>query len=358
MGLFRARQPSSFPRPASVPHLGGSMNIASLFQPAGRLLNDLASQVSTDPAQTQAATTATQSTGKLSVVPTTATGDHFTPSQQSAGSNTAGDAGLFQVQQSRLAPTQPTATAVQQPAATTQSFTTQSATTSAASTASATPAVSSTSSGDANSAATNTAVTNPDSPQTQQALQSLNSSLASLGLTSAEIAAFDQYASVLLQFDPNALQDLQSQLNLLATQYTTNGGGNAAAQPAATNTASAATAAPTPAASAASATTAANSAATSASAVPLLNAAQSAAASSANANPAFELAAFSITFGAPGPSSSQSQSGNPNAQSQTTPPIGLTIVEASVTLNNPAGQSVQLQSPSSSAPAAAKTAAA
>jgi hypothetical protein len=325
------------------------MNIASLFQSAGRLLNDLASQVSTDPAQSQAATTTTQSTGKLSVIPTTATCDHFTPSQQSAVSNTAGDAGLFQVQQARLTPTQSAATAVQQPTTTTQSSATQNATTSAATTASATPAVTSTISGDANSA-TNTAVTNPDSPQTQQALQSLNSSLASLGLTSAEIAAFDQYASVLLQFDPNALQDLQSQLNLLATQYTTNGGGNAAVQPAATNTASAATAAPTPAAGAASA----NSAATSASAVPLLNAAQSAAASSTNANPAFQLAAFSITFGAPGPSSSQSS--NPNAQSQTTPPIGLTIVEASVTLNNPTGQSVQLQSPSPSTPAAAKTA--
>jgi hypothetical protein len=325
------------------------MSIASLFQSAGRLLNDLASQVSPDTSQSQAsATTTTQSTGKLSVIPTTATGDHFTPSQQSAVSNTAGDAGLFEIQQSRLTPTQSAAVGVQQPAATLQSAA-QNATTSAA-TAPATPAATPVTSGD-NNASTNTAISNPDSPQSQQALQSLNSSLAGLGLTAAEIAAFDQYAAVLLQFDPNALQDLQSQLNLLATQYATNGGGNAAAtQSAAASPASASAAAP-----AATAVPAANSGnitaatATTASAIPLLNPAQSSAAATNNP-PNFQLSAFSITFG---PSASAQ-----SANTQTTPAIGLTILEASVSLNAPSGHTVQLQSPSPSTLAAAKSAAA
>jgi hypothetical protein len=314
------------------------MNIASLFQTAGRLLNDLASQVSAAPTQSQSAAS-TQTTGRLSVIPSTASGDHFTPSQQSASSNTAGDAGLFQVQQFRLAPTQSAAAGVQQQTSAAPS-TAQNAI--AESSANATPTVNATT--PAETAANNSALSNLNSPQTQEALQSLNSSLASLGLTAAEIAAFDQYASVLLQFDPNALEDLQSQLNLLATQYSTNGGGTAAAQAAATNTASATTAAP-----AASSAAASNIAATTPSAIPLLNPAQS---SATNNNPTFQLSAFSITFGPPSQTSSQS------SDAQTAPPVGLTIVEASVTLNNPSSQSVQLRSPSASAPASAKTAAA
>jgi hypothetical protein len=45
------------------------------------------------------------------------------------------------------------------------------------------------------------AIATPES--TQNSLQTLNSALAALGLNAAEIQAFDQFASVILQFDPN-----------------------------------------------------------------------------------------------------------------------------------------------------------
>lgn len=56
----------------------------------------------------------------------------------------------------------------------------------------------------------------------QDSLQSLNAALLSLGLDSAEIVAFDQFAKLLLQIHPNALRDLRNQLRELAAESTAN----------------------------------------------------------------------------------------------------------------------------------------
>jgi hypothetical protein len=55
-------------------------------------------------------------------------------------------------------------------------------------------------------------------PASTDPLQSVNSSLAAIGLSSPEIQAFDQFAHLIQQFSPAAFKDLANQINGLASQ--------------------------------------------------------------------------------------------------------------------------------------------
>lgn len=59
-----------------------------------------------------------------------------------------------------------------------------------------------------------------DSSSTQNQLQLLNAQLSALGLSRAEILAFDQVAKLIQQFSPAAFQDLVNQFKALASQST------------------------------------------------------------------------------------------------------------------------------------------
>ena len=134
----------------------------------------------------------------------------------------------------------------------------------------------------------------------------MNASLPALGLNAAEIAAFDQFAGVSsLQFDPDALQDLQSQLNLLAARSETQNAARAAADAAAP-----AATAQTPAAS-----------------------------------PNFQLNELSVSFTELKETLSQRTVGNGNGVTAQISAFNLPIQEMRVALSNPAGEPAQLQVP-------------
>jgi hypothetical protein len=135
----------------------------------------------------------------------------------------------------------------------------------------------------------------------------LNASLTSLGLSVAEIAAFDQFAGVLLQFDPNALHDLESQLNLLATRFQTQ------------------------------------------------NAAPAATPQSPATSPSFQLTELSISFTGLNETLSQGNQGNGSGTATQISAFSLQIQEVRVTLSNPAGQTAQLQVPQADAATTATT---
>ena len=210
------------------------MSISSIVQIAERLLSgnigkEPQAQDKNKSAQTTAQTQANR----------TEFGDRFTPSERADTANGAGGTGLLQVEQLRFTvvniqtPTGDAATTnVAAPAVAAVPANTG-LTAAAAAPVAVVPTVAVTAATQPATAPATTTAT-----QTQQDLQTLNSALASLGLNAAEIAAFDQYAGILLQFDPNALQDLENQLNLLAAQYQTqNAPAPAATTPAATTTA-------------------------------------------------------------------------------------------------------------------------
>ncbi|HTB92450.1 MAG TPA: hypothetical protein VK728_06440, partial [Candidatus Sulfotelmatobacter sp.] len=208
----------TFPVLPALALQGGFMSISSIVQIASRLLNGDSGQ---DP----------QGQGKNKITPAasqaqnnrTEFGDRFTPSAQGDAANAAGGAGLFQVEQLRF-----TAVNIQTPAGNTVAGNATAApavATPPTATVAAQPALTATP-----AATATTPAATPATPlQTQQDLQALNASLVALGLNAAEIAAFDQFAGVLLQFSPNALQDLQSQLNLLAARFQTQNAAPAAA---------------------------------------------------------------------------------------------------------------------------------
>jgi hypothetical protein len=163
------------------------MSISSIVQIASRLLTGDSGQDSQGQGKSKITPAASQAQSNR-----TELGDRFTPSAQSEAANATGGAGFFETEQLRF-----TAVNIQTPAGT----------------AAATPAP------PATAAVQPTAAPNPTAPaapaattaspiQTQPDLQSLNASLVTLGLNAAEIAAFDQFAGVLLQFGPNSLQDL------------------------------------------------------------------------------------------------------------------------------------------------------
>jgi hypothetical protein len=164
------------------------MSISSIVQIANRSLNGDTGQDSQGQGKGRITPAASQAQSNR-----TEFGDRFTPSAQGEVGNAIGGAGLFQLERLRFTAMNIQTAGGNAPAGT--------ATTAAIP---PTPAV---------------AAASPIQPQ--QDLQALNASLTALGLNAAEISAFDQFAGVLLQFDPNALQDLQNQLNLLVTRFQT-----------------------------------------------------------------------------------------------------------------------------------------
>lgn len=164
--------------------------------------------------------------------------------------------------------------------------------------ANATPAVPATTTGTAAapaSVATTTTTAPATAAQTEDDLQSLNSSLSALGLNAAEIAAFDQYASLLLQFDPNGLQDLQNQLQLLASRFQAQSAVPASAQQAPAST------------------------------------------------PGFQLTELSVSLTAVAGTLQQQTQTGANANNGQLAAVNLQVQEATITLTNPAGGTTQLQ---------------
>lgn len=266
------------------------MGISAIVHIADRLLQRNASDAQQNGAGTQTAHNAPESRANR-----TEFGDTFTRSGQTNAGTSTDEAAFVQAEQLRFAArTFQTGTGNQGPAnaAGTSQAQTPPAAVEAAPAAGPQPAPAS--AADAGSAKAVAPYT-----QTQENLQTLNSDLSALGLNAAEIAAFDQFASVLLQYDPNALQDLENELNLLAAQFQTQAGAQAGGTQQAT----------------------ANS-------------------------PGFQLNELSITFrnftgatGAQGPNAA----GQPPAQVSG---FTLEVQAVTVTLGNAAGQTAQIQVPS------------
>jgi hypothetical protein len=269
------------------------MSISSIVQIASRLLNGESGQDSQGQGKSKITPSATQAQNSR-----TEFGDRFTPSAQGEAGNTAGGAGLFQAEQLRF-----TAVNLQAPAGNTA------ATTAPPVTAAAQPADTANAPAPATTAASQTTAT--ASPvQTQQDLQALNASLVALGLNPAEIAAFDQFAGIILQFDPNGLQALEGQLNLLASRFQTQ------------NTAPGTAAAP----------------------------------QSPALSPNFQLAELSVSFTGLSGTHPQGNSGNGTGTATQFSAFSLQIQEVRVTLSNPTGETAQLQLPQTNTASAATTA--
>ncbi len=323
------------------------MSISSIVQIAERLLNGNLGQDQGNQGKSKPAQRATQGQNNQ-----TEFGDRFTRSADTADGNAAGETGILQVENLRFTAVNiqssggNTATAATSPAAAATGGNTA-VSTGVTPAAAAVPVLAATNPAAATVVPQNTAAgavvpaigaaitatpaapqgataaAAPNTVQTQQDLQGLNASLSALGLNAAEIAAFDQFASVLLQFDPNALQDLQNQLNLLATQFQTQ---NA---PRTTAPSPNAAATPTPAAN----STATATPATAAVAPPPANA------------PGFQLNELSISFKGVQETVNQGTQNGGTSATTTLSAFSLQIKEVSVTLNNPAGQPTQVQSP-------------
>jgi hypothetical protein len=343
----------SLSRQAGFTIQGDIMSITSIVQIAERLLNGNQNQDPGNSGKSKPAQAAVRGQNNQ-----TEFGDRFTRSGLAGEENAAGDTGFLQVEQLRF-----TALNIQAnggnaaPAAPTTAATPTTATPPAAAAAPAAATVPATAvattvanggapattggtaatavqnaAATAVAAQTTTAATTPNAVQTQQDLQSLNASLSALGLNATEIAAFDQFASILLQFDPNALQDLQNQLNLLATQFQTQN--SPATTAPATNTAAGTIPAANPAATATPSTTAA--------------------APTPTNTPGFQLNELSISFKGVQETINQGTRNGGTAATTILSAFSLQIKEVSVTLTNPAGQTTQVQTPqTATAPTAA-----
>lgn len=271
------------------------MSISSIVQIASRLLNGDSEKDSQGQGKSKVAQAASQAQNNR-----TEFGDRFTPSSQGDAANAPGGTELLQVEQLRF-----TAVNIQTLAGSTATGATTAAAPIPPSTA-AQPAFTANPAAAATTVASPAATTTPPT-QTQQDLQALNASLTSLGLSVAEIAAFDQFAGVLLQFDPNALHDLESQLNLLATRFQTQ------------------------------------------------NAAPAATPQSPATSPSFQLTELSISFTGLNETLSQGNQGNGSGTATQISAFSLQIQEVRVTLSNPAGQTAQLQVPQAGAATNATT---
>jgi len=202
------------------------MGISTILQIADRLLSGEFQQNTDENGNVkQAATASTARTAEQKG------GDRFRPSQRANGTNSAAEAGIFQLEQFRLTAINMEAGS---PATVPQTAGAATQTTVRVPTAAAPAAASGAQNAVATIGPTSAAAVAQDS------LQSLNAAVVSLGLNPAEIAAFDQFAKLLLQFNPNALQDLQNQLHELAAEFSANN--NANATPAATTAGTTATA--------------------------------------------------------------------------------------------------------------------
>jgi hypothetical protein len=275
------------------------MGISSIVQLASRLLNGDSGQDSESRAKTKATQASLQATNNR-----TEFGDRFNPSAHGDAANAGGGTELFQLEQLRF-----TAANIQTLSGNTAAPTaTQAAPTSTITTAPPAIAANAASPTSAATPAATPVATTASSVQTQQDLQTLNASLTALGLNAAEIAAFDQFAGVLLQFDPNALQDLQNQLNLLAARFQTQNAAPAAA-PAAT-------------------------------------------AQTQAASPNFQLTELSVSFIGLNETLTQGNGTGTTAQISA---FSLQIQEVRVTLSNPTGETAQLRVPQANSANAANT---
>ena len=189
---------------------------------AATSLATLAQSLLTEPTPAQEARTLLGSTAAASTsaaANTAAPVDRFVPSSQSAtGNATAEAAGLFTASQFSPSPSTSSQFTLFTSAAGASLTPSTSALLSAAP---ATPAP-----------ATATTVPAPGSATTEQQLQSLNSSLAALGLSAADIRKVDQIASVIGNFSPTSFTSLVYQLEALAAAAS-----QATAQPSIANTA-------------------------------------------------------------------------------------------------------------------------
>jgi len=286
------------------------MGISAVLQIADRLLSGEFQQGADKSANGK--TAANQNSAKPADV---GGGDRFTPSRQASGTKAASEAGIFQVEQFRF-------TAINlgtaNPVAVSQNATGATQTTAPAAAPAAASAAQNAvaTTAPAASAAASSAIVPQAAASSQDSLQSLNAALVSLGLNPVEIAAFDQFAKLLLLFNPNALQDLQNQLHELAAEFAASNTTNTAPAPAATTTGQA-TGQTAPA-----------------------------------AQQGFQLTELSVSF--TGINETLTQGGNTSQFSA----FQLQVQEVRVSLTSPAGQTVRVQSPAPSATAPPATAAA
>jgi len=282
------------------------MSITSIVQITERLFSGNIGKDPQDQGKNHAAQATTQAQGNR-----TEFGDRFTPSEQANPANAPGGSGVFQLERLRF-------TAVNIQTGGGNAATTNAAAPAAAPAAPAVPAAAAITAPVTTAARPAAAATTASTTQTQQELQSLNSALTALGLNAVEIAAFDQFAGILLQFNPNALQQLESQLNLLAAQYQTQKAPAPAATPAAAPT--------TPAA--------------------------------APVTPQFQLTELAISFTGVNETLSQGTQNDGNNTTTQISAFSLQVQEVRVSLTNPVGQTTQLQAPQATGSTAGATVAA
>jgi flagellar hook-length control protein FliK len=175
---------------------------------------------------------------------------------------------------------------------------------------------------------------------TQTQLQSLNATLAALGLSQDEITVIDRVAQLIKDFNPQAYTDIINQLEALAQA--------AAPQTTVQNATQNAAQTPTPNTGQNAAQTTAATAAPAAAA----NAAQPAAqtANGANAtNAGFTIQELSIKFSGAEGAITQTAKNGKNAGAAQFSAFNLQIEEVQITLGNGTGQTAQIQAPQTSA---------
>jgi hypothetical protein len=233
--------------------------------------------------------------------------DEFRPSAE----NTAKEAGLFQVRQQQVFTAAATVLLVQEGAGQKPATAGPAARTAQAAAAAA-PVAAPVAAPTATLAAAPAATNNAD---VLAQLQSLNSSLAALGLSQAEIDVIDRVAQLIKDFSPAAFTSLVNQLQILQQDTTQNTTANAAANTAPTN----------------------------------------ATGTNTQNGGAFTLQELSIKFAGVNETLQQNGNGkNANGGTVQLSAFQLQVSEVQITLSNPAtGQTAQVQAPQTAAPQAA-----
>ena len=208
----------------------------------------------------------------------------------------------------------------------------------------AAPSAAATANGAAANTAANAATNTTAAADAQTELQSLNATLAALGLTPDEITVIDRVAQLIKDFNPQAYTDIINQLEALA---------EAVAPPTyAQNSAQAAT---QNAATATNATQTATQAATATAANTPQAAAQTAAVAASGAiptNAGFTIQELAIKFTGVEGNISQTARHGRNAGGTQFSAFNLQIEEVQITLANGAGQTAQIQAPQAATTAA------
>jgi hypothetical protein len=314
------------------------MALVGIVNLAERLLNQTLSQGQ----ETQASAKPAKAAGDNDQDKQVKTEDQFTPSAKNTpASTTAQEAGLFSVTQFTLFSAAADFLLAQTatPAATTAKLQTSNATaqtTAEANTNTSVPTTTQTAA--TTSPATTAAITTTNTtPSTQEQLQSLNASLAALGLSRADITVIDRVASLIKDFNPTAFTDLVHQLEALARAATQ--------QTATTNNLNAAAVANNSATTGGNATTATSPVNTS-----------NVNANAASSNGGFQVKELEIKFTgvqetlnagqATAQGGGQANGDNSNVQISA---FNLQIEEVNLTLTNNNGQALQVHAPNSAA---------